>query len=100
MHPGYTDADCSLQYCPKNCNGHGSCVDNSRCVCEPGFEGAGCETKQCPMKCSNHGECVLGECHCAPGWTVKDVGNQTALMHVTLAVNACPVHVNANLMGW
>ena len=30
---------------------------------------------------------------------VKDVANQTALMHVTLAVNAYPVHVNANLDG-
>eukprot|EP00750_Incisomonas_marina_P008119 INCI15248.1.p1 GENE.INCI15248.1~~INCI15248.1.p1 ORF type:complete len:2168 (-),score=185.95 INCI15248.1:165-6668(-) len=74
---GWGGPDCSLKLCPRNCSGHGACVDGA-CVCKPMRQGAACEVsvpprmaedmllslaflseRWCPHNCSNHGRCAI-----------------------------------------
>ncbi|XP_045189684.2 attractin-like protein 1 [Mercenaria mercenaria] len=67
----------TLQYsvgnCPKNCSGHGDCLD-SVCVCEAGYTGSSCDIEMCPNACSGNGTCEqsIGKCLCFPQYKGLD----------------------------
>ncbi|KAK9066693.1 hypothetical protein SSX86_014016 [Deinandra increscens subsp. villosa] len=60
---GFDGHDCSIQSCPSNCNGHGTCLKNGICECKDGFTGIDCSTVVCDEQCSLHGGvCDNGVC--------------------------------------
>jgi hypothetical protein len=75
--------------CPNSCNGHGRCLDVSRCECFGSWTGGDCSQRKCPIGvawhdipsaddvahapgaiCSNRGTCDdrTGECTCMQGF--------------------------------
>lgn len=79
----------SFSACPNSCNGHGRCVDVSRCECFGSWTGGDCSQRKCPIGiawhdlptaedtahapgaiCSNRGICddSTGECLCMQGF--------------------------------
>ncbi|KAM7518265.1 hypothetical protein LguiB_017227 [Lonicera macranthoides] len=60
---GFDGYDCSKHICPKDCYGHGKCLENGHCECENGYTGIDCSTAVCDEQCSLHGGvCDNGVC--------------------------------------
>ena len=74
---GWGGPGCAIQFCPRNCSGHGACV-NGTCVCGPMRQGEACDVpiaprmiqnvlesiaflsrRWCPNNCSRHGRCAI-----------------------------------------
>ncbi|XP_078668926.1 attractin-like protein 1 [Branchiostoma floridae x Branchiostoma belcheri] len=65
----------SLNSCPLDCSGHGSCDSSSVCTCQQGWKGDACNEPACPNLCSNHGHCDYSgtlDCICDPGYRGAD----------------------------
>lgn len=45
--------------CSNNCSNHGTCTNNSNCICETDYQGYSCST-YCPKNCSSNGYCAMG----------------------------------------
>uniref|UniRef100_A0A8C5E331 Tenascin-N-like n=1 Tax=Gouania willdenowi TaxID=441366 RepID=A0A8C5E331_GOUWI len=69
--PGWEGLDCSLSFCPDECNDNGRCI-NGKCVCYQGFTGDDCSQVMCPDNCNDNGRCVDGKCVCYQGFTGDD----------------------------
>ncbi|CAK9098456.1 unnamed protein product [Durusdinium trenchii] len=62
----------TLEPCPEQCAGHGTCVDGLYCQCTtPGFTGHDClQPLTCHLDCGLHGSCGQdGQCACSNGWS-------------------------------
>lgn len=62
----------TMEPCPEQCGGHGTCVDERYCQCTaPGFTGHDClQPLTCRLECGLHGSCGQdGQCACSEGWT-------------------------------
>lgn len=79
-YPGWSEADCGRQGCPKvdgvECAGKGTCASGV-CTCDAGFIGSDCALTDCPgsPRCSDDGsgsagtcDTSLGLCTCADGF--------------------------------
>uniref|UniRef100_H2YMC0 Tenascin-R n=1 Tax=Ciona savignyi TaxID=51511 RepID=H2YMC0_CIOSA len=63
--------DCSVRRCPRDCSGHGECI-NGRCRCDEQWAGKACRVLRCLNGCSSNGKCRNGTCECSQEWTGPD----------------------------
>ena len=96
---GWRGAACSVDTCPKHCEGRGHC-ESGACVCSDGWQGPSCGERLyhpppppppspppppwvCPTAydCSGRGTCEHGACACRPGFEGERCEKVT---------NACP----------
>ncbi|XP_077312743.1 multiple epidermal growth factor-like domains protein 8 [Lithobates pipiens] len=65
------NATYSFSLCPQGCSGHGTCQENSQCLCDSGWGGEGCQVPDCSTYCHHHhGICnqETQRCVCFPGY--------------------------------
>lgn len=99
--------DCNILYCSANCNGHGTCIGNERCLCErgwgqpaclscdEGYYGDSCQFFDCSdtaaIQCSNHGTCISPtECRCNAGY----IGANCEIPDLAVNINVKPFTCN------
>lgn len=60
----------SINSCPKNCSGHGPCVDGF-CTCWASWTGEACDIPICPNNCQENGYCDVEhhKCICYAAFT-------------------------------
>lgn len=64
-------AEFSVTECPRNCTGHGVCV-NSKCICKTNWTGVDCSFEICPQNCGSEygrGVCIKSKCQCSEGYS-------------------------------
>eukprot|EP00164_Ancoracysta_twista_P005429 GFYU01007438.1.p1 GENE.GFYU01007438.1~~GFYU01007438.1.p1 ORF type:complete len:953 (+),score=172.51 GFYU01007438.1:97-2859(+) len=67
--PAPSPCGCQRTACPRDCSGHGNCMQNATCDCQDKWTGADCAIYQdCPGGCGDHGVCLHGKCYCENGY--------------------------------
>ena len=101
---GWQGASCEAPRCPRDCSGHGQCLQPTReaadapgvCLCAAGWAGLACDIwrPHCPNNCSGRGECVDGRCACTKGFVgdgcgVREGAAPSTSLSLALGQDAC-----------